>query len=141
AIDKEYYEAATIDGATAWRCFLHITLPGLRYVIIVAALLSTIWTFNAFDTIFLLTGGGPVNTTRVFSILAFEAFGAARYGNAVAIAITMTPVLLIVIAVLGRYMTAGGRSQEVEADRQPGPIAKTLSWLAWPFAMIIKGIV
>ncbi|RIK35745.1 MAG: hypothetical protein DCC55_29385 [Chloroflexi bacterium] len=51
AIDKEYYEAAIIDGASAWRCFLHVTLPSLRYVIIVATLLSTIWTFNSFDMI------------------------------------------------------------------------------------------
>src|SRR5690606_22394815 len=101
AIDKEYYEAAIIDGASAWRTFLHITLPGLRYVIIVATLLSTIWTFNSFDMIFLLTGGGPVNATRVFSVLAFEAFGAARYGVAVAIAITMAPILLIFIFALG----------------------------------------
>ncbi len=63
AIDKEYYEAATIDGASGWRCFRHITLPGLRYVLIVVVLLSTIWTFNNFTEIFLLTGGGPVGST------------------------------------------------------------------------------
>ena len=141
AIDKEYYEAAIIDGASAWRCFLHITLPGLRYVIIVATLLSTIWTFNSFDMIFLLTGGGPVNATRVFSILAFDAFGAARYGVAVAIAITMAPILLIFIFVLGRYMSAGGRQEEVPVDDRPNPVRQTLSAITWPVRMAIKGVV
>lgn len=141
AIDKEYYEAAIIDGASAWRCFLHITLPGLRYVIIVATLLSTIWTFNSFDMIFLLTGGGPVNATRVFSILAFDAFGAARYGVAVAIAITMAPILLIFIFVLGRYMSAGGRQEEIPVDDRPNPVRQTLSAIAWPVRMAIKGVV
>ena len=141
-IDKEYYEAAIIDGASAWRCFLHITLPGLRYVIIVATLLSTIWTFNSFDMIFLLTGGGPVNATRVFSILAFDAFGAARYGVAVAIAITMAPILLIFIFVLGRYMSAGGRQEEVSVeDDRPNPVRQTLSAIAWPVRIAIKGVV
>ncbi len=52
SIDNELYEAASIDGANAWRKFLHVTLPGLKYVIIVAVLLSTIWTFNDFTTVF-----------------------------------------------------------------------------------------
>ncbi len=141
AIDKEYYEAATIDGASAWRTFLHITLPGLRYVIIVATLLSTIWTFNSFDMIFLLTGGGPVNATRVFSILAFDAFGAARYGVAVAIAITMSPILLIFIFVLGRYMSAGGRQEEREGEDQPNRVMQILSIIGWPLRILLKGLV
>ena len=63
SIDNELYEAARIDGASAWRLFLHVTLPGLRYVIIVATLLSTIWTFNGFTDVFLLTNGGPAGAT------------------------------------------------------------------------------
>ncbi len=90
AIDPEYYEAARIDGASAWRCFLHITLPGLRYVIIVCVLLSSIWTFNNFTEIYLLTGGGPVGATRVYSILSWEyAIQGLRIGMGVAAAITM----------------------------------------------------
>jgi multiple sugar transport system permease protein len=140
AIDKEYYEAAIIDGASAWRCFLHITLPGLRYVIIVATLLSTIWTFNSFDMIFLLTGGGPVNMTRVFSILAFEAFGAARYGVAVAIAITMAPILLIFIFVLGRYMSAGGRQEERDGEDRQDVMMRALNVIAWPLQIVLNGL-
>ncbi|MCB0160176.1 MAG: sugar ABC transporter permease, partial [Caldilineaceae bacterium] len=65
SIDSEMYEAASIDGANGWDKFRHITLPSLRFVIAVATLLSTIWTFNNFETIFLLTQGGPGNITKV----------------------------------------------------------------------------
>jgi multiple sugar transport system permease protein len=140
AIDKEYYEAATIDGASAWRCFRHITLPGLRYVLIVCVLLSTIWTFNSFTEIYLLTGGGPVGATRVFSILAWEyAIQSLRIGVGVAAAITMAPILAIFIYILGRYMSAGGRVEERSVDEQPGLISQALSVLAWPFKMLIQG--
>jgi multiple sugar transport system permease protein len=138
AIDKEYYEAAIIDGASAWRTFLHITLPGLRYVIIVAVLLSTIWTFNSFDMIFLLTGGGPVNATRVFSVLAFEAFGAARYGVAVAIAITMAPILLIFIFALGRHMSRSSHQEDGPSTEAPGLMASLVSAITWPLRMALK---
>ncbi len=140
AIDKEYYEAATIDGASAWRCFLHITLPGLQYVIIVATLLSTIWTFNSFDMIFLLTGGGPVNMTRVFSILAFEAFGAARYGVAIAIAITMAPILLIFIFALGRHMSAGSHHEERSSQERQGVLAQVWNVIVLPVRMFLKAL-
>lgn len=140
AIDKEYYEAATIDGASAWRCFLHITLPGLRYVIIVAVLLSTIWTFNSFDMIFLLTGGGPLNATRVFSVFAFEAFGAARFGAAVAIAITMAPVLMIFIFLLGKYMSNSGQREEHVAEEATSPVARVMRVLTWPFRLLVQAL-
>ncbi|RIK53700.1 MAG: sugar ABC transporter permease [Chloroflexi bacterium] len=141
AIDKEYYEAATIDGASAWRCFLHITLPGLRYVIIVCVLLSSIWTFNNFTEIYLLTGGGPVGATRVYSILSWEyAIMGLRIGMGVAAAITMAPVLAIFIFVLGKYMSAGGRPEEAAVETKPSGVSQLLSFLGWPFAMLIKGV-
>lgn len=141
SIDKEYYEAAIIDGASAWRCFLHITLPGLRYVIIVAVLLSTIWTFNSFDMIYLITGGGPLNATRVYSIFAFEYFGAARFGAAVAVAITMAPVLMIFIFLLGKYMSNSGRREDDVADESPSPISRIGTLISWPFRMLLRGVV
>ncbi len=141
AIDKEYYEAATIDGASAWRCFLHITLPGLRYVVIVAVLLSTIWTFNSFDMVYLLTNGGPLNATRVYSIFAYEYFGAARFGAAVAVAITMAPVLMIFIFLLGKYMSnSGRRDDEVPAD-VVSTYSKLTAVLTWPFRMLLRGLI
>ncbi len=141
AIDKEYYEAATIDGANAWRCFLHITLPGLRYVIIVAVLLSTIWTFNSFDMIYLITNGGPLNATRVYSIFAYEYFGAARFGAAVAVAITMAPVLMIFIFLLGKYMSTSVRREDESAEAVNSTYNRFTAVLAWPFNMLIRGLV
>jgi multiple sugar transport system permease protein len=104
AIDGEQYDAAAVDGANAWQRFLNITLPGLRYVIIVAALLSLIFTLNAFGLVFLLTGGGPGGATRLFSILAYEIFNERRYSLATAVAMAIVPGLLILIVILGRYM-------------------------------------
>ena len=138
-LDKNLYEAAAIDGANAWRQFLHITLPGLRYVIIVETLLSTIWTFNGFSLVFLLTGGGPVGATKVYSILSYE-YGIAsfRLGAGVAVAMTMAPLLAILIMVLGRYMMAGHRTREgVVTEESRSVLMEGLYWLSWPFRMII----
>lgn len=105
AIDKELYEAAQIDGANAWQRFLNVTLPGLRFVLAVTTLLSTIWTFNNFETIFLLTGGGPGGATRVYSIMAYElAIRGLRFGPGTAVAFSLTPVLAFLILLLSRYM-------------------------------------
>lgn len=142
AIDQELYEAASIDGATKWRQFLHITIPGLRYVLIVVTLLSTIWTFNSFGLIFLLTGGGPMDATKVYSILAFQyAITGMRYGPGIAVAMTMAPVLGVFIVILGRYMMSGRRLYEVESQRETtGPFAAIGAVISWPFKMLLRGI-
>jgi ABC-type sugar transport system permease subunit len=72
SIPQELYEAAEVDGASEWQRFRHITLPGIRFVVLVAVRLSTIWTFNSFEVIFLLTGGGPAGLTRVYSVLTYQ---------------------------------------------------------------------
>jgi len=114
SIDAELYEASEIDGANGWQRFLYITLPGLRYVIAVATLLSTIWTFNGFETIFLLTGGGPGNVTKVYSIMAYEkAIRGLQFGPGTAIAFSLTPVLAIFILLLSRYMRRDASRDEI----------------------------
>lgn len=139
AIDHELYEAASIDGASSWRQFLHITLPGLRYVLIVVTLLSTIWTFNTFGLIFLLTGGGPMDATKLYSILSYNyAIGGHRYGPGIAVSMTMAPVLGIFIVILGRYMMTGRRLYEEHTEWEPSPVLKALGLIAWPFKMIIR---
>ena len=72
AADPELYEAAAIDGASPWRQFLHVTLPALRYVLLVVALLGAIWSLNEFNLVYLLTGGGPANATKLYSVLAYN---------------------------------------------------------------------
>lgn len=138
AIDQELYEAASIDGASAWRKFLHVTLPGLKYVIIVETLLSTIWTFNGFTQVFLLTGGGPVGATKIYSIFAIEASRSFRIGTAVAAAMSMVPFLAILIIILGRYMMASQTGREVSsADDNRGPIMEFFYLLTWPFRVLL----
>ncbi len=139
AIDQELYEAAAIDGANAWRQFLHITLPGLRYVIIVVTLLSSIWTFNTFTLIYLLTGGGPMDSTKVYAILSYNyAIGGHRYGPGIAVSLSMAPILAIVIMILGRYMMSGRRLYEEQRTAEPGVLADLLAALAWPFKLLIR---
>jgi len=141
AIDQELYEAASIDGASPWRQFLHVTLPGLRYVIIVTTLLSTIWTFNTFSLIFLLTGGGPMDVTKVYSILAYNyAIAGHRYGPGIAVAMTMAPFLGVFIVILGQYMMTGRILYEDTTVKEPGLVTKAFAALAWPFKMLLSRV-
>ncbi|MFI0778909.1 carbohydrate ABC transporter permease [Streptomyces sp. NPDC021212] len=72
SIPGERYEAAEMDGASPWQRFRHITLPGLRPVSSTVVLLSTIWTFNMFPVIYLLTRGGPGDTTEILVTYAYR---------------------------------------------------------------------
>jgi ABC-type sugar transport system permease subunit len=106
AIPGELYEAAAVDGATAVGRFRHVTLPGIRNIVIIVVLLSTIWTFNDFAIIYILTKGGPGGATQVLPVLTYEiAFGAQRLGEAIAVALYMLPALAFVIIVLARFMS------------------------------------
>src|SRR5207248_7874412 len=140
SIDKEVYEAAAVDGANAWRRFLHVTLPGLRYVIIVAVLLSTIFTFNSFTLTFLLTGGGPGGATRLYAILAYEyAIQALRTSAGVAVAMIVAPFLFILILVLGRYMMR--REDMAHSTADDGAVWRALMIVLWPVRMVLRGLV
>jgi ABC-type sugar transport system permease subunit len=108
AIPADLYEAAAVDGANAVQRFLHITLPALRNITIIVVLLSTIWTFNDFGIVYILTKGGPGGTTMVLPVFTYEmAFGAQRLGDAIAVALYMLPGLAIVIVMLARHMRRG----------------------------------
>ncbi|WP_206502642.1 carbohydrate ABC transporter permease [Streptomyces chrestomyceticus] len=72
SIPGELYEAAEMDGANAWQRFRNITLPGLRGVSSTVILLSTIWTFNMFPVIYLLTRGGPGDATEILVTYAYR---------------------------------------------------------------------
>jgi len=99
SIPQELYEAAAIDGAGAVASFRHITLPGLRKVLVVALALDTIWEVRRFGLIQAMTGGGPGNLTEVLSTQVFKQyFQFFRFEYASAMAIAMT-VLLLVISV------------------------------------------
>jgi ABC-type sugar transport system permease subunit len=110
AIPGELYEAAAVDGAGSLQRFRHVTLPGLKNIMIIVVLLSTIWTFNDFQIVYILTKGGPGGTTMVLPVLTYEtAFGAQRLGEAIAVALYLLPALAVTIMVLARYMRKGRR--------------------------------
>jgi multiple sugar transport system permease protein len=126
AIDREQYEAAEVDGANALQRFRHITLPGLRYVMIVTVLLSFISTFNTFALIYLMTGGGPGGATRVYSILAYEkAIISLRFGPGAAVAFSMAPLLFLLIFVLARVMR---RDPTITDDDKVSFMDRALGW-------------
>jgi multiple sugar transport system permease protein len=100
-IAPSLYEAAEMDGANAFQRFFHVTLPELSSVMFVVALLRTIWTFNDFQLVYLLTGGGPMNSTEILPLLAYrEAFDNNNIGMGCTVAMFMT---FILIAAFGIY--------------------------------------
>jgi multiple sugar transport system permease protein len=120
AIDREQIEAAQVDGANAVQRFRNVTLPGLRYVIVVTLLLSFISTFNQFGLPFLMTGGGPSGATKLYSILAYEkALGSLQYGPGIAIAFSVAPLMAILIWLLARFMRHDDK-RDGTSERGPG---------------------
>jgi ABC-type sugar transport system permease subunit len=93
-IPVEIVEAAQVDGAGAWRRFLHITLPQLKAVLAVVVVFRTIWTFNKFEEIYLLTRGGPGTSTFNLAVYAFEqATANLKLGVAAATGVVMLTLL------------------------------------------------
>jgi multiple sugar transport system permease protein len=118
AIDNEQLEAAEVDGANAVQRFRYVTLPGLKYVVLVVLLLSFISTFNQFGLIFLMTGGGPSGATKLYSILAYEkAIGSLQYGPGSAIALSVAPLMAILIALLAKFLRKDDRTNTAD-DRK-----------------------
>jgi len=110
AIPQDLYEAARIDGATRWHRLIFITLPNLRYIILVMVVLHVTFTFNNFDFVFLSTGGGPVNATEVLPTYIYkQAWSGYALGYASAGGVVMLIVLVILVTicrrVIGGYQT------------------------------------
>jgi multiple sugar transport system permease protein len=96
-IPSSLYEAASIDGATKWQQFTKVTLPLLKSSILVALLFRTLDAFRVFDLIFVLTGGGPANSTETISILAYKVmFSQTNFGSGSALAV----IVFICVAII-----------------------------------------
>jgi multiple sugar transport system permease protein len=110
-IPRSLYEAADVDGATAWQKFRLITLPMLRIVLIILILYATIFTFNEFAVVQVLTRGGPENATQVFSTLAFQrGVLSGNIGEAAAITLYFFPVFALLSIFLLRL---SGKEKEI----------------------------
>ena len=96
-IPQDQYEAAQIDGAKKYQQFWYITFPHIKIVVGLLVVLRTIWIFNNFDIIYLLTGGGPANKTSTIPIYAYKmGWGTKLLGKSSAVTILLLLFLLII---------------------------------------------
>jgi len=103
SIPGELYEAASVDGAGSWRRFWHITLPGLKHVIIVTTLLTFIFTINDFNIIYVMTRGGPGNSTETLSFVNYNTFILnTDFGVGGAMSLLLVVLALVVSAIYVR---------------------------------------
>ena len=108
-IPDELYEAAKIDGGSSWKTFRHVTLPLLRPVFLVVIVYETMTAILTFDTIYVMTGGGPANSTALISWFAYaEIFKSLNLGNGIALAIIIALITLVLIILYLRVL----RSEE-----------------------------
>ena len=97
AISDDLYDAAGIDGATAWQKFRHVTLPLVRPALLLALLFRTIDALRVFDLVFVMTQGGPADTTNVLQFYGYKktfAEGMVGYGSAIAVAVFLISLVL-----------------------------------------------
>ena len=105
SIPREYYEAAEVDGASRRGRFWYVTLPLLKPVLAVVILFSTIFTFSDFNIVYVLTRGGPVNTTHLFATLAYQiGLNGGNLGQGAAISLFLFPMLAAVVFFQLRYV-------------------------------------
>lgn len=113
-IDPSLYESARVEGASAFRRFWDVTVPNLRGAIMLIILLRSIWMFNKFDMVWLLTQGGPLEQTTTLPVtLYLKAFSSHDYGQGSAIAVEMF-LLLVAFAVVVFVFFKPEREVEVE---------------------------
>ena len=117
AIPTDLYEAATIDGATPLQKFGYVTWPNLNNLYITSTLLSTIWSLGDFNSVYLLTGGGPAEKTHVLATLGIRyAFNLQEIGVGMATVMTALPVLIPLLIVLVAA-SGGGPSHDAPSRR------------------------
>ncbi|MCX5825613.1 MAG: sugar ABC transporter permease [Deltaproteobacteria bacterium] len=105
SVPQELHEAAAIDGASVWHRFRHVTIPSIKGVVLIASLLSIIWTFADFQLIYILTKGGPANETHIFGTYTYQiGLQATEIGMGAAISLYMFPILAVFAILLLIYL-------------------------------------
>ncbi|HEX3349956.1 MAG TPA: sugar ABC transporter permease [Acetobacteraceae bacterium] len=104
-IPPELHEAAAIDGAGAWGRFWNVTIPSILDVVAITVMLSTIWTFNSFNTVYILTNGGPANRTQILPTLAYQyGLQQSKLGAGASVIVSVLPIFVGIIILLTRRM-------------------------------------
>lgn len=104
-IPREQYEAAEIDGAGRLARFVYVTIPHMLPIIAIVIMFALIWTFSEFNIVYVLTRGGPINSTHLFATYAYQsAILGGNVGQGMAISLFMLPILLLTIVLQIRYL-------------------------------------
>jgi len=104
AIPSEQYEAASVDGATRWQKFRFITWPAMRGLYFTSTILSMIWTLGDFNSVYLLTGGGPADLTHVLATLGIRYLRLDQLDLAMASIVVALPLVLPLVFVMMRRL-------------------------------------
>ncbi|MEU8166276.1 ABC transporter permease subunit [Micromonospora sp. NPDC049004] len=142
AIPADLYEAATIDGASSMQRFVNVTLPGLRHVITVTVTLSSIWTFNNFDLVWLLTQGGPGDVTAPYVLVAYsKAILQLQYGAGAAVTLIMLPVIGGLVFLLVRLLRQDSGANLPRARRAALRVGtRARKALPWMITAVVTGL-
>lgn len=109
AINQDMYDAAAVDGASGWRTLWYVIIPLLRFPLFVTSTLAFIWTFNYFDLIYALTGGGPVDATRTVPLYIYDtAFTGFRMGEASAASVLLLLMMSAIVFMYARVLRIQG---------------------------------
>jgi multiple sugar transport system permease protein len=113
-VAKNLYKAARIDGASAWKQFLHITLPGIRYPLMLTLIVQTLWSIKVFDTVYVLTSGGPARGTTMLNYFGYlQTFKFLNIGYGAAVALL---VMLLILSATLLYIRILSRSNPSTKD-------------------------
>ena len=111
SIPDEVYEPAMIDGASSWRMFRSITLPLLKPSMAVAVIFRIVDAFKTFESIYVITGGGPGTATTTLSILVYRSFASGRMGLAAAISVIVFIIAVLISQISIKYFYGREASQ------------------------------
>lgn len=100
AISKDMYEAASVDGASSWQKFAYVTWPSMRTLYVTCTILSMIWTLGDFNSVYLLTGGGPADLTHVLATLGIRYLRLDQVDMSMAAVVCALPLVLPLVWVL-----------------------------------------
>jgi multiple sugar transport system permease protein len=107
AIPREQYEAASVDGASAWQKFKYVTWPSLRTLYLTSTILSMIWTLGDFNSVYLLTGGGPADLTHVLATLGIRYIRLDQVDMAMATIVCAMPLVLPLVYFMMKNLSKG----------------------------------